>query len=135
MRRGSEMVEDIKELSGLAQTRPGFAFALAMLMFSLAGIPPLAGFWAKYYVILAAMDAGLYWLAGAAVVASVVGAVYYIGIVKLIYFDEPARGFEPRMERSLGILVALATAFNFLFVVGGTPLVNSASAAATALFP
>jgi NADH-quinone oxidoreductase subunit N len=129
------MVEDIRELSGLAQTRPGFAFALAMLMFSLAGIPPLAGFFAKWYVFLAAVDAGLYWLAVAGVVASVVGAYYYLRIIKLIYFDEPGAGFEPRMERSLGVVLVLSTAFNLLFVLGAAPLENSATAAAIALFP
>jgi NADH-quinone oxidoreductase subunit N len=135
MRRGEKMIEDITELSGLAETRPGFAFALAMLMFSLAGIPPLAGFFAKWYVFLAAIDAGLYWLAAAGVVASVVGAYYYLRIVKLMYFDQRAEGFEPRMEKSLGVLLALSTAFNLLFVFGAEPLVTSANAAATALFP
>jgi NADH-quinone oxidoreductase subunit N len=135
MRRGGKMVESITDLSGLAQTRPGFAFALAMLMFSLAGIPPLAGFFAKWYVFLAAASAGLWWLAGAGLVASVVGAYYYLRIVKLMYFDAPAEGFEPRMERSLGVILVLSTAFNLLFVLGAQPLESSATAAAAALFP
>jgi NADH-quinone oxidoreductase subunit N len=135
MRRGNVMVETISDLSGLAQTRPGFAFALAMLMFSLAGIPPLAGFFAKFYVFLAAIQAGLYPLAVAGVVASVVGAYYYLRIVKLMYFDAPAPAFEPKMERGLGLLLVGSTLFNLLFVVGAQPLVASASVAAAALFP
>ena len=71
------------------------AFFLAMLMFSLAGIPPLAGFFAKFYVFLAAIKAGLYALAVIGVLASVVGAYYYLRIVKIMYFDEPQPGFEP----------------------------------------
>ena len=66
-----------------------------MILFSLAGIPPLAGFFAKYYVFLAAIQAGLYALAVIGVVASVVGAYYYLRIVKIMYFDEPAGRFEP----------------------------------------
>ena len=66
-----------------------------MLLFSLAGIPPLAGFFAKYYVFLGAIKAGLYRLAVIGVLASVVGAYYYLLIVKIMYFDEPAKGFEP----------------------------------------
>ena len=66
-----------------------------MLLFSLAGIPPLAGFFAKFYVFLAAIKAGLYALAVIGVLASVVGAYYYLLIVKIMYFDEPAKSFEP----------------------------------------
>jgi NADH-quinone oxidoreductase subunit N len=135
MRRGGTYVETITDLSGLAQNRPGFAFALAMLMFSLAGIPPLAGFFAKFYVFLAAVDAGLYLLAVAGVIASVVGAYYYLRIVKLMYFDQPAPAFEPRMDPSLGVLVAGSTAFNLLFVLGAGPLVTHAGVAAASLFP
>ena len=102
MRRGDGMVEKIGDLAGLARTNPALAFFLAMLMFSLAGIPPLAGFFAKYYVFLAAIKAGLYVLAVIGVLASVVGAYYYLLIVKIMYFDEPAPGFEPMPRRAQG---------------------------------
>ena len=95
MRRDGRMVEDIDDLSGLSRTNPMMAFLLAMLMFSLAGIPPLAGFFAKFYVFLAAIQAGLYALAVIGVLSSVVGAYYYLRIVKIMYFDEPAERFEP----------------------------------------
>src|SRR6202011_5362303 len=86
MRRDGKMVEDIADLSGLARTKPAMAFFLAMLLFSLAGIPPLAGFFAKFYVFLAAVQAGLFTLAVIGVVTSVVGAYYYLAIVKIMYF-------------------------------------------------
>src|SRR5215475_12927761 len=95
MRRDGHMVEEIADLAGLARTKPTMAFFLAMLLFSLAGIPPLAGFFAKFYVFLAAIKAGLFALAVIGVVTSVVGAYYYLTIVKIMYFDEPAKPFEP----------------------------------------
>src|SRR5437763_14065330 len=95
MRRDGQMVEQISDLAGLARTKPTMAFFLAMLLFSLAGIPPLAGFFAKFYVFLAAIKAGLFTLAVIGVLASVVGAYYYLVIVKIMYFDEPAKAFEP----------------------------------------
>ena len=88
--RASGMVEEIGDLAGLSRTHPMMAFMLAMILFSLAGIPPLAGFFAKFYVFLAAIQAGLYVLAVIGVLASVVGAYYYLRIIKIMYFDEPA---------------------------------------------
>src|SRR6202140_4242156 len=99
MRRDGQMVEGISDLSGLARTNPTLAFFLAILLFSLAGIPPLAGFFAKFYVFLAAIKAGLFVLAVVGVVTSVVGAYYYLTIVKVMYFDEPLAKLDPmRME-------------------------------------
>ena len=89
MRRDGKLVENIGDLAGLSRTHPTMAFLLAMLLFSLAGIPPLAGFFAKFYVFLAAIKAGLYALAVIGVLTSVVGAYYYLAIVKIMYFDEP----------------------------------------------
>ena len=96
MRRRGQMVEEISDLSGLSKTNPTLALALAIFMFSMAGIPPLAGFFGKLYVFLAAVDAGLYGLAIFGVLASVVGAYYYIRIVKVMYFDEPTDGSTVR---------------------------------------
>ncbi|HXD07957.1 MAG TPA: NADH-quinone oxidoreductase subunit NuoN, partial [Burkholderiaceae bacterium] len=95
MRRDGEMVENISDLAGLARTQPTMAFFLGLLLFSLAGIPPLAGFFAKFYVFLAAIKAGLYALSVIGVLASVVGAYYYLLIVKVMYFDDPAKAFQP----------------------------------------
>jgi NADH-quinone oxidoreductase subunit N len=95
MRRPEGSVETIADLAGLARTKPAMAFFLTMLLFSLAGVPPLAGFFGKFYVFVAAMKAGLYALAIIGVLASVVGAYYYLAIVKAMCFDDPAQGFEP----------------------------------------
>ena len=101
MTRDGRMVEEIDDLAGLSRTQPALALALAIFMFSMAGIPPLAGFFAKFYVFLAAIDAGLYGLAVIGVLASVVGAYYYLRIVKLMYFDEPAAGFDRPIGREM----------------------------------
>ena len=135
MRRDGEMVETIGDLAGLARTQPKLAFAFAMLMLSLAGIPPLAGFFAKFYVFMAAIEAHLYVPAIIGVVASVVGAFYYLRIVKLIYFDEPAPAFDRAMGPSLGTVLVLSSVFTLLFVVGAANLLNAASVAARSLIP
>jgi NADH-quinone oxidoreductase subunit N len=133
MRRQGRMVEEIADLAGLARTHPAMAFFLAMLMFSLAGIPPLAGFFAKFYVFLAAIKAGLYVLAVIGVLASVIGAYYYLAIVKIMYFDEAAARFDP-MPGELKVVLGAAGLFNLLFFVYPSPLVDSAAIAARSLF-
>jgi NADH-quinone oxidoreductase subunit N len=133
MRRNGEMVEEIADLSGLARTHPTIAFFLAMMMFSLAGIPPLAGFFAKYYVFTAAINAGLYALAVIGVLASVVGAYYYLAIVKVMYMDEAAAPFEP-MPRTLKFVLGITGLFVLLFCAYPAPLVGAATAAAKSLF-
>ncbi len=106
--KDGEAVEDIYALSGLSQTRPAFAVALAIFMFSLAGIPPLFGFWPKLLVFQAAVDAGLVALAVAAIVGTVVGAYYYLKIVKIVYFDEAAPAFARVRQPVQGALIFLA---------------------------
>ena len=133
MRRPEGAVETIADLAGLARTKPAMAFFLTVLMFSLAGVPPLAGFFGKFYVFLAAIKAGLYTLAIIGVLASVVGAYYYLAIVKTMWFDEPAPAFEP-MRGELRTVVALAGLFVILFCVYPGPLVDAAAAAAKSLF-
>jgi len=133
MRRDGGLVENISDLSGLARTHPTMAFFFGALLFSLAGIPPLAGFFAKFYVFLAAIKAGLYILAVLGVVTSVVGAYYYLLIVKVMYFDEPAPRFV-KMAPSLGLMLALSGLVNILFFVFPGPLLDAATAAAKSLF-
>jgi NADH-quinone oxidoreductase subunit N len=133
MRRKDQMIEDIGELAGLSRTKPMVAFLFAMILFSLAGIPPLAGFFAKFYVFLAAINAGLYTLSVIGVVASVVGAYYYLRIVKVMYFDEPAERFEP-MPGELRAVLGVSGLVVILFVVFGTPMIDAAGAAARSLF-
>ncbi|MBV6658343.1 MAG: NADH-quinone oxidoreductase subunit NuoN [Devosiaceae bacterium] len=133
MRRSGGMVEEIDELSGLARTNPLQAFFLAMLLFSLAGIPPLAGFFAKYFVFLAAIEAELYVLAVIGVLASVVGAVYYLRIIKIMYFDEPVDAFEPAAIE-LKTATAAAGTFVIFFVLVAGPITSWAGRAAASLF-
>jgi NADH-quinone oxidoreductase subunit N len=133
MRRSDANVEQIGELSGLSATNPVMATILTILMFSLAGIPPLAGFWGKWYVFLAAIDAGLYALAVIGVLASVVGAYYYLRIIKLMWFDEPVGGFQP-MSFELRAVLGLSGAFVLLYVLIGGPIGEMAAAAARTFF-
>ena len=103
-----EPVENIHSLAGLSQTRPGLAAAIAGFMFSLAGIPPLFGFWPKLLVFNAAVEAGLVALAVAGIVGTVVGAYYYLKIVKIMYFDDPAEPFARLRQPVQGALILLA---------------------------
>ncbi len=133
MKRNGLHVETIADFSGLSRTNPTLAFIFAMLLFSLAGIPPLAGFFAKFYVFVAAIKAGLFALAVIGVVSSVVGAFYYLTIVKVMYFDEPTQALDPMRPELRGVL-AVAGLFNILFFVYPAPLVSAATLAAKSLF-
>jgi NADH-quinone oxidoreductase subunit N len=133
MRRDGKLVENINDLAGLSRTHPTMAFFLAMLLFSLAGIPPLAGFFAKFYVFLAAINAGLYVLAVIGVLTSVVGAYYYLAIVKTMYMDEPVERFQS-MPALLGFVLTVCALINILFFAYPAPLVGAAQAAAKSLF-
>ena len=134
MRRGDQMLEEIGDLAGLARTSPAMAFFLATLLFAMAGIPPLAGFFAKFYVFLAAIKSGLYGLAVIGVLASVVGAYYYLMIVKVMYFDEPAGdGFEP-MPNELKAVLGVTGLLVLLFFAYPGPLIDAATNAAKSLF-
>ncbi|UJW73330.1 NADH-quinone oxidoreductase subunit NuoN [Rhizobium sp. SL42] len=126
-------VENIDDLAGLSTTRPFMAFVLTALMFSLAGIPPLAGFFAKYFVFVAAIEAKLYALAIIGVLASVIGAFYYLRIVKVMWFDE-AKGEFARTAGELRLVFGLSGLFVVGYVVFGGPLGAAAEAAAKTLF-
>jgi NADH-quinone oxidoreductase subunit N len=133
MKRKGLATEQISDFAGLSHTNPVLAFFFAMLMFSLAGIPPLAGFFAKFYVFLAAIKAGLFTLSVIGVVTSVVGAFYYLNIVKVMYFDPPIGAVDP-MRVELRTVLAVSGIFNLLFFAYPGPLVSAATAAAKSLF-
>jgi NADH-quinone oxidoreductase subunit N len=136
MRRNGKAVEDIADLSGLSSRDPTTAYLMAILMFSLIGIPPLAGFWGKWYVFLAAIEAQLYWLAVIGFVTSVVGAYYYLRIIRVMFFDDPAAAFEKPLGTVNSALLAVSSAFVIFFVVLPAPLlIDAAQAAAKSLFP
>jgi NADH-quinone oxidoreductase subunit N len=133
MRVGGKAVENIGDLAGLARSDGAMAFYLSMLMFSLAGIPPLAGFFAKFYVFDAAVKAHLYGLAVIGFVTSVVAAYYYLRVVKVIYFDEPAAAFDraPPVLRAVLAVAGLIVVFLFVYP---SPFVAATAAAAKTLF-
>lgn len=133
MKRDGRPLESISDFAGLSRTNPMLAFFFAMFLFSLAGVPPLAGFFGKFYVFVAAIKAGLFTLAVVGVLASVVGAYYYLRIVKLMYFDEPVGKLDP-MRIELRTVLAVAGIFNVLFFVYPAPLVSAAATAAKSLF-
>jgi NADH-quinone oxidoreductase subunit N len=135
MRRQGVYVETIDELAGLSTRQPLLAAAFAVFMFSLAGIPPLAGFFGKYFVFLAAVRAGLTWLAVVGLLASVVAAFYYLRIVKLIYFDAPAEAFDAQPAAGLRTVTTLAAVLVAGFVVVPGPLFSAAQTAAAGLGP
>jgi NADH-quinone oxidoreductase subunit N len=133
MRRNGKAVEQISDLAGLAANDPILALAMAVFMFSLAGIPLMSGFFAKLYIFLASVQAGLWTLAIIGVLTSVVGAFYYIRVVKVMYFDAPAERFDPR-PASLSFVVAVTGLFTGFFFLFPAPIVAAAQAAAGVLF-
>jgi NADH-quinone oxidoreductase subunit N len=133
MRRRGRMLEQISDLSGLARTDPGLALWFAIFMFSMAGIPPFSGFWGKYFIFTAAVQTGLWALAVIGVLTSVVGAFYYIRIVKVMYFDSPEEAFDPR-PASLSFVAVGSGLFTALFFLFPAPIVGAAEAAAKVLF-
>ena len=135
LRRSEGYVENISDLAGLSRTNLPLAIAIATFMFSLAGIPLLAGFWGKWYVFLAAVNAGLWPLALIGLLTSVVSAYYYLRIVKIMFFDEPAPGFDGGHGRSVSLVVGVTALVNsplsYIFLI--TMLVPAAGWAAGAL--
>lgn len=135
MRVNDRMVERIDDLKGLSRTNPLIALALAIFMFSMAGIPPLAGFFGKLYVFLAAVESGLYILAVIGVLTSVISAFYYLRIIKVMYFDEPSEAFDQPIGREMAVVLTATSVIVLLFFVMPSPILESASAAAEAFFP
>jgi NADH-quinone oxidoreductase subunit N len=134
MRRQGRPVEGIHDLAGLSKTHPGMAAMIMIFMFSMAGIPPLAGFFGKWFVFMAAVNAGLFALAILGVIASVIGAFYYLRIVKIMYFDEAEEPLDTAIPGDLKIIMTVMAAVTLLFFIVPAPLVSSAKAAASALF-
>jgi NADH-quinone oxidoreductase subunit N len=132
MRIKGRAVEDIKDLAGIAKTNPGIAMALATLMFSMAGIPPLAGFLGKFYVFMAAIEANMVPLAVFGLLASVVAAFYYMRLIKIMYFDAPVDAFDKPDVASGLIMTVCSIAMLVLFFIPA-PFVDGAAAAAKAL--
>jgi NADH-quinone oxidoreductase subunit N len=135
MKRGGKAMESISDLAGLARTDLKLAVVFSMLFLSLAGLPPLAGFFGKFYVFLAAIQAGLFIPAVLGVLASAVGLVYYLKVVKVMFFDEPAPGFDPVTGIGSKAIMILSGAVALLFIFAASPVITAADAAAKALLP
>jgi NADH-quinone oxidoreductase subunit N len=133
MRRDGKQVERISDLGGLAKTDLGLATLLAIFMFSMAGIPPFAGFFGKLYIFLAAVQSGLWFLAILGVLTSVVGCFYYLRIIKVMFFDAAEPAFD-RRSASVSFVAIAAGAFTVLFLFGLAPLTGAADHAARVLF-
>ena len=134
MRRGERMVEGIGDLAGLSKSHPLLALALAIFMFSMAGLPPLAGFFGKLYIFFAAIEAGFIALAVIGVLTSVIAAFYYVRIVKVMYFDAPEETLDKLVGRDIAAVLVGTGLVIVLFFVYPTPLLSGAKAAAAALF-
>jgi NADH-quinone oxidoreductase subunit N len=132
MRRQGRSVETIGDLAGLGRNDAGLALAMTIFMLSMAGVPPLSGFFGKLYVFLAAIQSGLWTLAVIGVVASVVGAYYYLRIIKIMYFDAPLSAFD-RRSPSLSFVVAASGVATLFFILVAGPITAAAQAAASAL--
>ena len=133
MRRNGVAVERIADLGGLGKTSPGMAAALTIFLFSMAGIPPFAGFIGKYFVFIAAVNSGLWTLAIVGMAASAVSAFYYIRIIKVMYFDAAAPGLDARAP-GVGVVAGLGAVFTTAFFLFPAPVVAAADAAAKAIF-
>ncbi len=132
MRINGRAVEDIKDLSGISKTNPGIALALATLMFSMAGIPPLAGFLGKFYIFIAAVNAGMIAVAVFGLLASVIAAYYYLRLIKIMYFDKPGEAFD-RPDTATGLIMTACSVLMLVLFIASAPFVGGAETAAKAL--
>ena len=133
LRRQRQSLDHLDDLKGLSTQNPTLAFCLAALMFSMAGIPPLAGFFGKYYVFIAAIDAELYGLALIGVLCSVVSAFYYLRIVKLMYFDDTLDSVDTPKELLPSLIISFMTLFVILFCIFPSLLIDLAETIAQQL--
>ena len=134
MKNKGEYYENISDLSGLYKTHPYYSVVITILMFSLAGIPPLAGFFGKFYIFIAAIESNLLLLAIVGILASVVGAFYYLRIIKVIYFDESKNSYDGFNHRSLGLLTHPSAILILIFCLYPLPLIKISNYAASSFF-
>ena len=135
MRRDGQDVEEISELAGLSRNEPFLAYSLTAILFSLTGIPPLAGFFGKFAVFQNAIQHGQYTLGVLGVTASVIGAFYYLKIVKVMFFDTPAAPFDHDIDRVPKIVLILSLIFTLGFILYPAPLIDLAGFVATSFAP
>lgn len=134
IKQKEEGSEDIYAFAGLAKSKPMLAMAIAIILLSMAGIPPFAGFFGKFFVFIAAIKAGLYGLAVVGVLSSVVSAFYYLRIIKIMYFDEVGAAVDRDMAYEMKVVVLASALFNLFFFISFTTILNSAAKAASVFF-
>ncbi len=117
LRRNEKYYEKIDDLSGLSKNHPLLAFSLLIILFSLAGIPPLAGFFAKFYIFMAVIEESMYFLAIIGLLSTVVAAFYYIRIIKIIYFDPEKEKYETNHHLGLKVTLAISTIFILIYFI------------------
>jgi NADH-quinone oxidoreductase subunit N len=134
MRRDGHALEKIDDLAGLSRNSPALAYALAILMFSLSGIPPLAGFFGKFFIFQAAVESGMIVLAVLGVLTSVVASYYYLRIIKVMFFDEPADKFDAEISVSRKLIIGFSILVTLVFILNPSPLIDKSRNAASSLF-
>ena len=127
MKRENIFYENIKDLSGLSKNHPALALSFLIILFSLAGIPPLAGFFAKFYVFMAVIEANMYALAIIGLVTTVVSAFYYLRIIKIIYFDKPNKPFDESYDWGLKSSLILSSILILIYFIYPSMLTNVVS--------
>ena len=127
MKRENVFYEKIRDLSGLSKNHPLLALSFLIILFSLAGIPPLAGFFAKFYIFMAVVETKMYALAIIGLVTTVVSAFYYLRIVKVIYFDEPNEAFEENFDWGLRISLVLSSILILIYFIYPSILTEAVS--------
>ena len=117
MKRENSFYENINDLSGLSKNHPILAFSFLIVLFSLAGIPPLAGFFAKFYIFLAVIESKMYALAIIGLVTTVVSSFYYLRIIKIIYFDKPKKPFDESYDWGLKSSLILSSILILIYFI------------------
>ena len=127
MKRNDQFFDDLEDLSGLSKNHPIISLSLLVLLFSLAGIPPLAGFFAKFYIFISVIEESMYFLAIVGLVSTVVSAFYYLRIIKVIYFDSAKEKFDQVNYFGLKISLAISTLLILLYFIYPSGLINLVS--------
>ena len=127
MKRDDKFYDDLDDLSGLSKNHPLISFSLLILLFSLAGIPPMAGFFAKFYIFISVIEESMYFLAIVGLLSTVVAAFYYLKIIKIIYFDEAKRKYDEPKYFGLKLSLAISTLFVLLYFIYPSILINLVS--------
>ena len=124
LKRNNQYYEDIDDLSGLSKNHPILSLSLLVILFSLAGIPPLAGFFAKFYIFKAVIEQSMYFLAIIGLLSTVIAAFYYLRIIKVIYFDSEKEKYESNHNIGLKISLVLSTIFILFYFIYPSPLIE-----------